>query len=585
MIILGINAYHPDSSACLLIDGEIKIAIEEERLNRIKHWSGFPKLSIIECLKNQKIQTSDIDLIAINHNFYSNLINKVKFIMFNKPRIGFYLNRLNNHLKKQNILDTFKEEVGDLRKACKLFEVDHHKSHVASSYYDSPYDDSVNLSIDGFGDFASLTWGKSKNNKITIDKKILFPHSLGIFYESFTQLLGFNNFGDEYKIMGLSSYGKPSEISKVKKIINIKNNGGFGLNLNYFNHHKKSTNYSWNNCSPKSPILFNEQIFKLFEENELNKSISDYHKNIAASVQSVYEEVFFNTLNHIYDKYQIKNLTLSGGCAQNSLANGKITTNSKFENIFVASNPGDAGGATGSAYVAYENYNKKKPKRVSAYLGKEYTELEISNEIKNYREVMELKNCSNYIFKTYDDVLKFTAKQISLGKIIGWFQGKMEWGPRALGNRSILADPRNKNIKEIINLKIKRRENFRPFAPSILFEDAYEWFENFSGEEPFMSRVFKFKDDKMKLVPSVVHLDGTGRLQTVKKDDNFLFYKLIETFKSLTEVPLILNTSFNENEPIVNKPEQAIDCFLRTDMDLLVMGRYIIYRKKQVSIN
>jgi carbamoyltransferase len=585
MIILGINAYHPDSSACLLIDGEIKIAIEEERLNRIKHWSGFPKLSIIECLKNQKIQTLDIDLIAINHNFYSNLINKIKFVMFNKPRIGFYLNRLNNHLKKQNILDTFKEEVGDLRKTCKLFEVDHHKSHVASSYYDSPFEDSVNLSVDGFGDFASLTWGQSKNNKIIIDNKILFPHSLGIFYESFTQLLGFKNFGDEYKIMGLSSYGKPSEISKVKKIINIKNNGEFCLNLNYFNHHKKNVSYSWNNCSPKSPILFNDQILKLFDENELNKGISDYHKNIAASVQSVYEEVFFNTLNHIYNRYQIKNLTLSGGCAQNSLANGKIITNSKFENIFVASNPGDAGGAIGSAYVAYENYYKKKPKRASAYLGKEYTELEISDEIKNYREVMDLKNCTTYTFKTYDDVLKFTAKQISIGKIIGWFQGKMEWGPRALGNRSILADPRNKNIREIINLKIKRRENFRPFAPSILLDYAEEWFENFYDEEPFMSRVLKFREKKRKLIPSVVHLDGTGRLQTVNKNNNPLFYKLISSFKMITGIPLILNTSFNENEPIVDTPQNAIDCFLRTEMDLLVMGKSIVYRKDQVQVN
>lgn len=585
MVILGINAYHPDSSACLLIDGEIKIAIEEERLNRIKHWSGFPKLSIMECLKNQKILTTEIDVIAINHNFYSNLLNKIKFVFSTKPRLTFYLNRLNSHFKKKNIIDTFKEEIGELKKNCKLFEADHHKSHVASAYFDSPFKDAVNLSIDGFGDFASLSWGLTKDQNIIIDKKILFPHSLGIFYEAFTQLLGFKNFGDEYKIMGLSSYGKPSEISKVRKIIDIKKNGEFSLNLNYFNHYKKSNNYSWNNCSPKSPILFNKKIFEVFDQKELNKNISEYHKNIACSVQKIYEEVFFEILDHIYKKYQIRNLTLSGGCAQNSLANGKITDNSQFENIFVASNPGDAGGAIGSAYLSHYNFFKEKPKKVGAYLGNEYSETSISTDIKNHEEIIKQKNCSTYSFKTEEEVLKFTAKQISLGNIVGWFQGKMEWGPRALGNRSILADPRNKNIKEIINLKIKRRENFRPFAPSILFEDAYEWFENFSGEEPFMSRVFKFKDDKMKLVPSVVHLDGTGRLQTVKKDDNFLFYKLIETFKSLTGVPLILNTSFNENEPIVNKPEQAIDCFLRTDMDLLVMGRNIIYRKKQVSIN
>ena len=364
MIILGINAYHADSSACLLIDGEIKIAIQEERLNRIKHWSGFPKLSIIECLKNKKIQTLDIDLIAINHNFYSNLINKVKFVMFNKPRIGFYLNRFSNHLKKQNILNIFKEEVGDLKKTCKLFEVDHHKSHVASSYYDSPYKNSVNLSIDGFGDFASLTWGKSKNNKITIDKKIIFPHSLGIFYEAFTQFLGFKNFGDEYKVMGLSCYGNISEVSKVNKLIQLCKNGEFKLNLDYFNHHKKKINYGWNNSSPKTDILFSKKIIELFGEPvKPGEKLTDYHKNIAASVQNIYEKAYFHILNHVYDQYKIDNLTISGGCAQNSLANGKITNNTKFKSIFIPSNPGDAGGAIGSAYVAWKKKKQYKPEK------------------------------------------------------------------------------------------------------------------------------------------------------------------------------------------------------------------------------
>ena len=584
MIILGINAYHPDSSACLLIDGKIKIAIEEERLSRIKHWSGFPKLAIKECLRSQNILPNEIDVISINHNFYSNLFNKIKFVLSNKPRLSFYFNRLNSHLKKKNLLDIFKEEIGNLNKNCKLFEVDHHKSHVASAYYDSPFDDCVNLSIDGFGDFASLTWGISKNNNIIIDKKILFPHSLGIFYEAFTQLLGFKNFGDEYKVMGLSSYGKPSEISKIKKLINIKKNGEFSLNLDYFNHHRKSTSYSWNNSSPKSPTLFNDRIYNIFDQKELNNN-SDYHKNIAASVQNVYEEVYFHILDHIHKKYQIENLTVSGGCAQNSLANGKIISNSNFKNIFIPSNPGDGGGAIGSAYVAYKNFYNEKIKKTNAYLGKEYSELEINKEIINYQENIKLKNCSSYFFKTQDEVLMFTAKQISLGKITGWFQGKMEWGPRALGNRSILGDPRNKNIREIINLKIKRRENFRPFAPSILLEYADDWFENFYDEEPFMSRVLKFKEQKKSLVPSVVHLDGTGRLQTVNKNDNLLFHKLINCFKSLTGIPLVLNTSFNENEPIVDKPKHAIDCFLRTNMDLLVMGNHIIYRNDQIKIN
>lgn len=578
MIILGINAYHPDSSACLLMDGKIKVAIEEERLNRIKHWSGFPKLAIKECLKSQNILSEDIDIITINQNLYSNFFNKVKFVLSNQPRFNFYLSRLNSHLKKKNILETFSEEIGNLKQKCKLFKVDHHKSHVASAIFDSPFSNAVNLSIDGFGDFASLSWGVSKNKDIKIDKKILFPHSLGIFYEAFTQMLGFKNFGDEYKIMGLASHGQPSEIPKIKKFINLKKNGEFTLNLEYFTHHKKNSSYSWNNCLPISPTLFNEKVYDIFDQKELRKDISDYHKNIAASVQKVYEEIFFNILDHIYQKYKIDNLTLSGGCAQNSSANGKITRNSKFKNIFVPSNPGDAGGAIGSAYVAYHTLVKKKPKSINAYLGNEYSDFQVQEEIKNFKKSILEKNCSTLYFENKADVLMYTAKQLSSGKIIGWFQGKMEWGPRALGNRSILADPRNENIREIINLKIKRRENFRPFAPSILLEYAPDWFESYYDEEPFMSRVLKFKEEKRKLVPSVVHLDGTGRLQTVNKNDNLLFYNLIDTFKSITGIPLILNTSFNENEPIVNRPKQAIDCFLRTNMDILVMGNHIIYR-------
>ena len=386
MIILGINAYHPDSSACLLIDGKIKIAIEEERLNRIKHWSGFPKLAIKECLKNQNISSEDIDIITINHNFYSNFFNKIKFVLSNQPRLNFYLSRLNNHLKKKHILEIFKDEIGNINKKCKLIKVDHHKSHVASAIYDSPFNNAVNLSIDGFGDFASLSWGVSKNKDIKIDKKILFPHSLGIFYEAFTQMLGFKNFGDEYKIMGLASHGKPIEISKIKKFINLKKNGEFNLNLDYFTHHKKSSSYSWSNCLPKSPTLFNEKVYNIFDQKELNKDISDYHKNIAASVQKIYEETFFNILNYIYQKYKIDNLTLSGGCAQNSSANGKIRSNSNFKNIFICSNPGDAGGAIGSAYVAYDTLFKKKPMSVNAYLGKEYSDFQVKEDIKHFKK-------------------------------------------------------------------------------------------------------------------------------------------------------------------------------------------------------
>jgi carbamoyltransferase len=580
MIILGINAYHPDSSACLLIDGEIKIAIEEERINRIKHWSGLPILAIKHCLQDQKISIGDIDIISINQNFFANFFKRIKFILLNNFNFDFYFNKLQSKIKKKNILDIISIEIGALKKSCKLIEVEHHKSHAASAFYESPFDKCANVSIDGFGDFSSVSWGISANNKINIDHRIVFPHSLGIFYESFTQFLGFKNFGDEYKMMGLSCYGKSSEISKVNQIIQLKKNGAFELDLSYFRHHKSNIAYKWNNATPTTGILFSEKINKLFGlPKKLEENVSDYHKNIAASVQNIYEKTLFHILNYVYEKYKIENLTISGGCAQNSLANGKILNNTKFSSLFVPSNPGDAGGAVGSAYIAWNKSNKGRViKKFSAYLGPSYSNLEIENLIINNTKKLTFEKC-NYFLENNDNILcAYIAKKIETGKIIGWFQGRMEWGPRALGNRSILADPRNSKIRDIINIKIKRRETFRPFAPSILLDKANEWFENFTDEEPFMSRVLQFKKEKINLVPAVVHVDGTGRLQTVKEENNPRYYKLIKEFYNLTNVPIILNTSFNENEPIVFKPEHALECFLRTNMDFLVMENWVIHR-------
>jgi len=580
MIILGINAYHPDSSACLLIDGKIVFAIEEERLNRIKHWSGMPLLSIKNCLLNSNISISDIDFVTINHNPFSNIFNKFKYILKNKPYLNFYLEKFINLNKKKNILNILNSNFGNLKKNCKLIAIDHHHCHLASAFYDSSFDNSVNLSIDAFGDFSSASWGVSSNNVIKIDERILFPHSLGIFYEAFTQFLGFSNFGDEYKIMGLSSYGRPTEINNLRKIINLKKNGKFELNLDYFNHHKTRISHTWENASPKTNFLFNKKIEKLFGiQRSKDEPISSYHYNLASSVQHQYEEVFFHILDYIYKKYGINQLTLSGGCAQNSLANGKILKNTKFNSLFIPSNPGDAGGAIGAAYTLWHKLKKVRPKKnVNAYLGFDYTDNEIEKILKTNNEKLIIKKCRFVHYENEDFLCKFIAEEIAKKKIIGWFQGRMEWGPRALGNRSIIADPRSKNIKDIINSKIKRRESFRPFAPSVLFEEVNNWFLNFKDEEPFMSRVMEFYDNKKELVPGVVHIDGTGRLQTIKKEQNPRYYKLIKYFFNLTGVPMILNTSFNENEPIVLNPEQALNCFLRTEMDILVLNNWVITR-------
>jgi carbamoyltransferase len=578
--ILGLNCFHADSSACLLKDGKISIALEEERINRIKHWAGLPILSIKKCLESEGINIDNVDYVAINQNPTANILKKIKYTFLSKPNFNFYFEKLSNKIKRQNILKLIESRIGKLNKNCKLINVEHHLSHVASSYYDSHYDKSVNLSVDGFGDFASTTWGVGNKNKVTIDSKILFPHSLGIFYEAFTQFLGFQNYGDEYKLMGLSALGKDTEINKFDKIITLNNNGEFQLNLEYFNHHKKKISYSWDNTHPVTNYLFNNKINSIFGlPRKENEPLTDYHKNIAASVQKIYENALFNILNFTHKKYKINNLTLSGGCAQNSLANGKILNNTKFTSLFVPSNAGDGGGSVGAAYIAWERISKLKPVRnMTAYLGINYTNSYIGNVIEQSKIKLSKNDFTISFVEDEEKLCLNIAKEISNQKVIGWFQGKMEWGPRALGNRSIISDPRNKDIKNIINIKIKRRESFRPFAPSILFEEANSWFKNFSDEDNYMTRVLEFKEEKKSIVPGVVHLDGTGRLQTVKQEDNPRYYKLIKQFNGITNVPMILNTSFNENEPIVCKPEEALDCFLRTKMDILVMENWIIKR-------
>jgi len=579
--ILGINAYHADSSACLLFDGKLIIALEEERINRIKHWAGFPALSIKKCLEYADINIGDIYYVAINQNFRANFFSKVRYGILNPQNFKFYLDKFKIKRDRSNILKIIHSEIGRLKKSCKLINVEHHLSHVASAYYDSKYDKAVNLSIDGFGDFESVTWGTGTGKNIKIDNKILFPHSLGIFYEAFTQFLGFNNYGDEYKLMGLSAFGKPSELENFNKIISLQKFGEFRLNLEYFNHHKNRASYSWNNSTPTTSLLFNKKIEKIFGlPRTENQPLTDYHKNIAASVQKIYENTLFHILDFIYKKYEIDNLTLSGGCAQNSLANGKILSNSKFNSLFIPPNPGDGGGSVGAAYIAYKNIYNAKPKRnLTAYVGLNFNEKDILLLIKKNQLALNNENFLIYFCENEDELCSKIAKEISEQKVVGWFQGRMEWGPRALGNRSIISDPRNSDIKNLLNIKIKRRESFRPFAPSILLEEANKWFENFVEGDNFMSRVLKFRESKKFLIPGVVHVDGTGRLQTVNKNDNPRYYKLISEFYRITGVPIILNTSFNENEPIVCNPSEAMNCFLRTKMDVLVIENCIIKRR------
>ncbi len=573
--ILGLNFLHSDSSACIFKNEFLVAASEEERFTRKKHTSNFPKESIKFCLNKAKIKISDIDYVTINTNPYNDIFKKIFFVLKNPSSIKIAASSLRNSKKKINIhkilsniddKDTFKGKVKF---------IDHHESHIASSLYFSKYNECANLSIDGFGDFASCAYGVFKDNFLTIDEKINFPHSLGIFYQSLTQFLGFKSYGDEYKLMGLSSYGKPKYVNEISKLIN-KTNKGFKLNLDYFLHHKKRIFNINKDGQFIYENLYSEKIIELIgEPRKTDEKITQKHLDLANSTQQVYENILFHLTNILYQKYETEKLTISGGCAMNSLANGKIIHNSKFKEIYVSPSPGDAGGSIGSASILIKRkFNKITKVENYSYLGPEYSNDYIS-------KIIDQKNLNkkyNIKFIEYDKMYSYIVNQLINGMIVGWFQGKTEWGPRALGNRSILADPRNKNIKNIINSKIKKRESFRPFAPSILKDHVLNWFEEESSI-PFMSEVKLIRKEKRELIPGVTHVDGSGRLQTVTKDQNLHYFNLIKTFFDKTTVPMILNTSFNENEPIVNKPIEAIDCYQRTNMDTLVLGNWVVERK------
>ena len=572
--ILGINFLHSDTSSCIFKNGKLIAAAEEERFSRIKHTSSFPVKSINFCLNEANIDISKLDIITVNSNPFSSIDKKILFTLKNLKRYLLALKSISNIKQKLSIKSLI--SINFQKKfSGKIVYLDHHLAHIASSSFFSNFDKSVNLSIDGFGDFASAGWGTQINGKISIDKKILFPHSMGIFYQAITQFLGFKNYGDEYKVMGLSSYGKPYFERELSQVL-LNTNFGYELNLDYFVHQNQSIIENDEKGQLVYKNLYSDKLIELLgPERMIGDKIDQRHMDLAKSAQVIYEKTLFNLLNKLYEKYEIENLTLSGGCAMNSVANGKILKNTPFKRIYISPNPGDAGGSIGSALLFLHNNEYKIEKDINyAYLGKSYKNDEIEKLLieKKLKEKFFVKKLSEI------ELLDFISQELSNSKIIGWFQGKMEWGARALGNRSILADARNPNIKDIINSKIKRRESFRPFAPAILSQHTKNWFE-IDKEIPFMSEVYKILKDKRNKLPGITHVDGTGRLQTVTESSNPRFYKLIKKFYEKTKIPILLNTSFNENEPIVESPLQAIDCFTRTNMDVLVLENWVVSRK------
>jgi len=579
MYILGINAFHGDSAACLLHDGKLIAAVEEERFRRQKHWAGFPTLSIRYCLKAAGISISDIDYVALNQDSSANLSKKISYSLTHRPDLSLVMDRIRNKKKRAGALDLLALEFPGEEIRAQHQAVEHHVAHLSSAFHCSPFESATVVSVDGFGDFASAAWGQGNGIEIEVEERVYFPHSLGVFYQGLTQFLGFPKYGDEYKVMGLASYGKPEYLAQMRKIVNLQADGSFRLNLDYFHHHNKRINYEWEGGNPNVGTLFSSELIGLLGPRRTpDESLNERHWNIAHSVQAMYEEAFFHLLNTLHERHGGEALAVAGGCGMNSVANGRIRQKTPYRKTYIQSAAGDAGGALGAAYTMWHELgNETRMPMRHAQWGPEFTNAEFKELLKAKTHNLEAANCSVSQAESSQALCDAVIDCILEGGVIGWFQGRMEWGPRALGNRSILGDPRRSDMKDILNLKIKRRESFRPFAPSVLREYVSDWFEE-DDDVPFMMKVFQFREEKRAEVPAVTHVDGSGRLQTVHQDSNPLYWQLINSFRLKTGVPMLLNTSFNENEPIVCDADEAMDCFLRTNMDMLVLGSWIIRR-------
>lgn len=578
MNILGLNVFHADTAACILKDGSLIVAAEEERFTRIKHFTGFPKNSIDFCLQEAGLDLQDIDRICVNFNNNYNFREKLFYSLKNSNSLNIF-NKLFRIIKKKSLSSLFKKfydcEIGD-----KIRFIPHHFAHISSTFYYQKVDNALGFSFDGSGDFSTVEIFKLENgNKIEIIEKINYPHSIGIFYQAFTQFLGFKNYGDEYKVMGLASYGKPIYKDRIKKILK-KGKNFFQLDLSYFDFKNTIIDYDFESGIPFFDDLYSNKIEKLFgKPRSINQPLEQIHKDIASSLQEVLEETIIEKIKELNKKYKYKNLCLSGGCAFNSTLNGKIIKSLDFDKVFISPNPGDAGGAAGAAL--YYAAKKKIPivRNCDPFLGtnydNEYIENNIIPKIKKFDHIKVTK------FEDLKNLYSATANILKGPNVVGWFQGRMEWGPRALGNRSIIANPSYPSMREIINMKIKRREEFRPFAPAILYEKANEYFEiKDDSAASFMGAIYDVKKAVLAKIPAVVHIDNSARVQIVSDKSNSKFYNLIKEFDKQTGIPVLLNTSLNVNEPICESPENAIEVFTKTSMDALIIENWLFLKNE-----
>ena len=593
--VLGISAFYHDSAAAIIVNGEIIAAAQEERFSRKKHDANYPKNAINYILKEANLKLSEVDHVV----FYEKPF--LKFERLLETYVGFSPSGFRSFsmsmpswlseklFQKKILFDALKEQDNNFNDLTKINFSEHHLSHAASAFFSSPYDEAVILTLDGVGEWATSSVSLGKNNKINILKEIHFPHSLGLLYSAFTYFLGFKVNSGEYKVMGLAPYGESKFKSIIlDKLIDVKEDGSFRLNMDYFNYATGLT-------------MTNDKFAKLFnmKRREPENKLLQIHMDIAASIQSVTEEIILKITRFLFKEFNIPNLCMAGGVALNCVANGKILKQGLFKNIWIQPASGDAGGALGAAQVFYyqELDNKREILKTDSmkgsYLGPHFTDDEVENE---------LKKCgANYKKLNLDQIIKDTAKALSEEKVVGWFQGRMEFGPRSLGNRSIIADSRSEKMQKNLNLKVKYRESFRPFAPAVLFEKVSEWFETNSAS-PYMLLVADIKKskqlqtkneqknlfgiDKLNIkrssIPSVTHVDYSARIQTVHHETNPTFYKLIEEFERITKFPVLVNTSFNvRGEPIVCTTTEAFNCFMGTDLEVLVCNNFILYKEFQ----
>lgn len=572
MYILGINAYHGGASACLIQDGRLIAAAEEERFNRIKYWAGFPVQAIQYVLSEAGITPHDLDHIGISRDPKANLMQAALFAFQRRPTLSMVRDRLANTMKVGTLKTEFTKHLklnpADLK--AQFHNVEHHRAHMASAFFVSPHKEAAILSVDGAGDFVTTMWGTGKDNKINVLGEINFPHSLGIFYSAVSQWLGFLKYGDEGKVMGLAPYGRPNYLNEMRQIVRLQRDDTFELDLDYFVHHAEGAAMTWEGGEPTIGLLYSPKLVEVFgEAREPRTEITQKHMDVAASLQYMLEEAEFALVRRLARQTKSKTLCLAGGVALNSVFNGKILPNTDFKDIYIQPASGDAGTSLGVCYYIYHQVLNQPRTYVmnDAYTGPSYSDDAIKAEIE--------RAGLNYVQLDEEALVKRAAELVASGKVLGWFQGRMEWGPRALGNRSIIADPRRDDMKDILNARVKHREKFRPFAPSVLLEATGDYFDQ-QYPDPFMIKVYNVRQEKRAEIPAVTHVDGTGRLQTVEQPHAPLYWSLIRAFGDLTGTPIVLNTSFNENEPIVCTPAEAIDCFARTRMDALGIGHYLI---------